>query len=75
VELGGGDGGVVGFAGEGEAGEGAVGFFDFHCCYGSVGGDGEGEAGDALFLAFGLSGEGKLAVGRGGEAEVYQLFF
>ena len=71
----GGDGGVGLLGGEGEAGERAVGLFDFDGGDGAVGGDGEGEAADAVLLALGLAGEGELAVGGGGELEAVELFF
>jgi hypothetical protein len=57
------DGGVGLFAGEGEAGNDAVGFLDFDAGDDAVGSDGEGEALDAFFLVVGDSGERKGAIG------------
>ena len=61
--------------GEGETGECAVGFFNLNRCNCSIRRDGKGEPGYALLLTFGLAGEGELAAGRGGEAEVEEFFF
>ena len=75
VECAVGDGGVGLLAGEGEAGEGAIGFFNLDGGDGAGGGDGEPDLAHSFLLAFGRAGEEEVAVGSGGEAEIGQFLF
>jgi hypothetical protein len=75
VEGGGRDGDIALFAGEGEAGIGAVSFLDVDGGDGAFGGHREGEALDPLFLTVRDSGEREGAVGGGRCREVIDFFF
>ena len=67
-EVGGFDGDVFLYVGEGEFGSGAVGFFELHALDGAGWGDDQGEQPDALGHAFGDAGDAVVAaVGGGGE--------
>ena len=62
-------------AGEGEAGQRAVGLFNLNAGDGSVGGHGKREPRDALLLPFGLAGERERPFGRRRQRQVAQLLF